>query len=408
MLTIFPQKPTATKRKSREPAGTDEQKRTKVVRLKLGAGNLPNPTLRPIAPMYTRTSPRNKKTGPPVNYADIIDLDQPFSSPRSATESTLGYDNNGGADYPNRTIARGQPNLDEIDTDHPSTNQLSMANGSKSSTSSDVLPRTTIDSNIDPNLEQISSSSSFVNSFTQESLVEPGESESALLATSPSLSDTPAQRELYRMFAVDARAERLPKNIQVEAEQTPPVIHTVSRTAQVPEKSDISVPSTPMLPPAVGEKATAQPTIERVDTADSTIAASLPMNSRTAIIFNYRVILSRTPIYRSTCWEPKGRFLDKSLSDLIDELPFENKAGVVGLVIQFAGPGAAIEDKIERGRETKYDGTKKEIKEMAMMCLESHNKAKNDGELVMDFKIEALRESGSDECISEDVVDLMF
>jgi hypothetical protein len=115
-----------------------------------------------------------------------------------------------------------------------------------------------------------------------------------------------------------------------------------------------------------------------------------------SIIFIYRVIISRRPIYMSKTWNPKGKFQDKSLSELIEELPLEGD--VKGLVFTLEGPNMNVEEEIYRGDEGRFEAMKRHFNRLIRARLGSRDDSSSD--LILEIEIEPLRdksESGEDE-----------
>ncbi|KAK7179075.1 hypothetical protein PSPO01_14858 [Paraphaeosphaeria sporulosa] len=115
------------------------------------------------------------------------------------------------------------------------------------------------------------------------------------------------------------------------------------------------------------------------------------------IFFVHRVIFSRTPIYLAKSWHPKGHLLEKSLSELVHELPFKKKEGLRRLIIQLKCSRFVVEENIECGQDASYDSSKEELMDIIDLCLQNHLEAKKGGKLVVNFKIEAVREGTDDD-----------
>jgi hypothetical protein len=126
--------------------------------------------------------------------------------------------------------------------------------------------------------------------------------------------------------------------------------------------------------------------------------------------FKYVVILSRTPIYAYKTWSPQGHFLEKSFSELMQELPFDDKNNINSLIIRLRGPGVAAEETMKCGEEeveTDFSDAKAGFLRMAKMSLKTHNRTNPGKTLTLNFEIEAVREKGMEEDEGDDV-DLMF
>jgi hypothetical protein len=143
----------------------------------------------------------------------------------------------------------------------------------------------------------------------------------------------------------------------------------------------------------------------RVASPASVGAASAPPKLR--IDFTYIVILSRTPLYQYKTWKPRGHFLEKSLNELITELPFDNHQDVRGLIIRLQGTGVAVEETLNRDEETKFKETKSRFSKVVKMCVKNQTKINPGAELVMNFEMEALRE-GEAEGEDEEDDDIVF
>ncbi|KAF9729802.1 hypothetical protein PMIN01_11735 [Paraphaeosphaeria minitans] len=126
------------------------------------------------------------------------------------------------------------------------------------------------------------------------------------------------------------------------------------------------------------------------------------------ISFNYRVVLCRTTVYKSKRWHPKGLFLEKSLSELINELLFGHKEGIRTLKIQLNCPGFDVEEAIGRGQEDSYNSTKKEFMRVVKECRKKHIKANSGGILAMDFTIETVRGGDCEQMGRDDNSVLLF
>ena len=124
--------------------------------------------------------------------------------------------------------------------------------------------------------------------------------------------------------------------------------------------------------------------------------------SKVNIEFVYRVILSRTPVYLCKGWHPKGKFQEKSLRELLTELPLEGT--VKGLAFTLEGPGLHIEEQIDGEDENRFEIMKKHFNKQIRACLASCAQSKTP--LLIEIEIEPLRgESvqGNDEIDDADI-----
>jgi hypothetical protein len=415
VLTTRYQKPSTTKRKLNAPSRNNPQKRSKIVSLKIGPGKPSNTHHRPIAPMPMRTSPRVRKTLPRVNYADVIDLDQPFTSPISATESTIVRDS--GAGHQNQANVRPQFEDDEVVFNYMRTSQPLVTNESIPPTPTDVPEGATGNSNIDPDLERTSSIAFSVNPPTHHALQQSGQSlpSPSLAHEGPSINVQPEAEEalsptrtmsivepmhatIEPMHAAIARMHAATAPMHATIEPMHAAIEPMHATIEpMHGMNKISASLLPSPVPSDAKNTSEQVTKSSPATISRPAAAS-STDSKAGINFHYKVILSRTPVYQVRSWQPKGHFLEKSLSELIDELPFENKEGVIGLIIRLTGPGVDIEETIECGQDAvdDYNSVKEDLMQIVKMCLKGHIKASTGSKLVMKFMIEAVREGGVD------------
>ncbi|OAG05736.1 uncharacterized protein CC84DRAFT_1259120 [Paraphaeosphaeria sporulosa] len=380
-----PEKNSITKRKLKAPTKSSPQKRSKIVSLKVGNGKPPRHYLRSIAPMPKRTSPRGKTTVPPVNYVDRLDLDQFSTSVISTTEPTLGPDSVTGAGHQDQANVQQRSEKEDI-FNYRITTQSLMRIGSTPPTSAVSITSANVDPNIDPNLDRISSTEFHMNPPMQQ----------ASHQSRPSWSNPPLTH-VGPSNSIQPEAEQAPSSTRSMSMSTIESMHGTNKTP---------IPLYPSPVPSDAKK----PAKEVPSTTISRPAVASSTDSKAGISFNYRVILSRTPIYQAKSWHPKGHFLEKSLSELIDELPFENKGAVIGLIIQLTGPGVAVEETVARGEDgmDNYSSTKKELMQVVKMCLKKHSKAKPGSRLEMNFKIEAVREGGVDEDAEDDDDVLLF
>jgi hypothetical protein len=114
------------------------------------------------------------------------------------------------------------------------------------------------------------------------------------------------------------------------------------------------------------------------------------------IEFVYRVILSRTPVYLCKGWQPNGKFQEKSLRELLTELPLEGT--IKGLTFVLEGPGMRIEEQIEAEDENHFESMKRHFNKRIRACLANWSPSK--GPLMVEIEIEPLRDEsdqGNDE-----------
>ena len=85
----------------------------------------------------------------------------------------------------------------------------------------------------------------------------------------------------------------------------------------------------------------------------------------------YRVVKSREPFFDCEIWNPKGgRFQEKSLEEVVEEIPKTNSsADVTALIFTLCGPGMRIKDTIERNEESRFGVMKTFFTRQITSCL---------------------------------------
>ena len=84
--------------------------------------------------------------------------------------------------------------------------------------------------------------------------------------------------------------------------------------------------------------------------------------AKPSVTFIYRVIHSQNTSEKHVqTWQPRGRFQDKSLADLIEELPFDDSTDVRGLVFTIDLPGMQAVERILRDNEDGFESMKRLI-----------------------------------------------
>jgi hypothetical protein len=105
-----------------------------------------------------------------------------------------------------------------------------------------------------------------------------------------------------------------------------------------------------------------------VDVIEPKIATSIA--TKPNIKFIYHIILSRFPTYQERTWQPQGKFMDKTLSMLLEELPFQSTLKVVEFCL--TGPGMEVNAQIDCKDEAAFDAMKKRWTKQIRACLLSH------------------------------------
>lgn len=85
----------------------------------------------------------------------------------------------------------------------------------------------------------------------------------------------------------------------------------------------------------------------------------------------YRVVKSREPFFDCEIWNPKGgRFQEKSLEEVLQEIPKTNSSTyVTALIFTLCGPGMRIKDTIERNEESRFGVMKTFFTRQITLCL---------------------------------------
>jgi hypothetical protein len=182
----------------------------------------------------------------------------------------------------------------------------------------------------------------------------------------------------------------------------PPVHETISQTtilAQSPTQQDVHASTVPPVKPSPAPS--------------STKARDIPAPPKLNVDFNYAVILSRTPKFHCKTWTPRGHFLDKSLDELITELPFDNHQNITGLKVCLEGPWAKVEESLKCNEEAKFEITKGRFLKAVRRCLKNQNKMNPGKTLAMNFEVEALRDDEfekdeDDDDDDDDINDILF
>jgi hypothetical protein len=100
--------------------------------------------------------------------------------------------------------------------------------------------------------------------------------------------------------------------------------------------------------------------------------------------FIYRVILSRVP-YKQKKWQPAGRFQEKSLQKLLQELPVEGN--VSSLTFKLFGPDIEVEEMINKGDELEFKAMKHNFKRQMDSAIRARDKRCQDP-LLLEIEIE--------------------
>lgn len=92
--------------------------------------------------------------------------------------------------------------------------------------------------------------------------------------------------------------------------------------------------------------------------------------AKSPINFTYRIILSRLPVYQSKNWRPNGKFQDKSLKQLLQELPLKSPKE---LIFTLEGPSIKVEEQIDCEDELGFEAMKRHFNKVIKSSLSNHN-----------------------------------
>ncbi|KAK0652637.1 hypothetical protein B0T16DRAFT_103954 [Cercophora newfieldiana] len=132
--------------------------------------------------------------------------------------------------------------------------------------------------------------------------------------------------------------------------------------AAASSSSDVRISTTPIAPrESTKQTTTAQKLPEALPTPVPT--APRPSTSsgiKPSITFTYRIVLSRTPRTVTERWVPNGKFQDKTLADLLNELPFHSKESK-GLIFTVESDCMRTVERIENDEEDSFASMKRYI-----------------------------------------------
>ncbi|KAF2190544.1 hypothetical protein K469DRAFT_387705 [Zopfia rhizophila CBS 207.26] len=302
-----------------------------------------------------RTSPRGKKTIHRPERANTEEFNMAVGSPplttRSGAETHKGQNRD-----PKGVRQTPEEIINYIRRNRPSVT-------SETSTSAAHIRRNSrMDPPIDPGLDPIIPSP--LPQLSRSTSVSSIAAETAILAQQRPLPSPASMAEtLQQTRETSKQTPASPKRPQA---QTP-----------VQKQSPASTPAllAPLAPPV----------------------ASLPAPQKRSVDFVYRAIISRSPLYQYKTWKPRGRFQDKSLAELIQELPFDKD--IKGLILRLQGPGIAVQETVNCDEEEKFDTAKRRFNKLIGICNANQARAHPGKTLILEFEIEPLK---SDDQVNDD------
>jgi hypothetical protein len=113
-----------------------------------------------------------------------------------------------------------------------------------------------------------------------------------------------------------------------------------------------------------------------------------PQQGKPKIKVEYFVVLSRSPVYESKGWQPEGNFQEKTLLQLLRQLPLHGD--IKGLIFTLEGPGLKMEQRIDSEDESGFETMKRRFSKMMRVSLASHSDTEK--VLIFEIEIESLKE----------------
>jgi hypothetical protein len=118
-----------------------------------------------------------------------------------------------------------------------------------------------------------------------------------------------------------------------------------------------------------------------------------PPVGQARVEFLYRVGYYRYPELQSFSWKPEGSFRNKTLAELVDELPTQlERSQFEYLYFRLTAPKARAEHLVSRGREDHFDALKRHLVGIIRDCIAD---APCGERLLVEFDIELLADKNS-------------
>lgn len=134
--------------------------------------------------------------------------------------------------------------------------------------------------------------------------------------------------------------------------------------------------------------------------------------TKPSVAFIYRVIDSQSSSEkRVQTWQPRGRFQDKSLAELVEELPFDDPADVRGLVFTIDLPGMQAVEHILRENEDGFESMKRLINKSIRDWFTRRRRSAEDtgpARLVIDVFIETMGDENKEGIDKGDDLDMTW
>lgn len=131
---------------------------------------------------------------------------------------------------------------------------------------------------------------------------------------------------------------------------------------------------------------------ERPAENKTTPQATRPPVGQPRVEFTYCVVC-RSPELQSIFWKPKGRFRNKTLSELEEELPIDlDWSQFQYLHFQLTAPNTRAEHLVSRGREDQFDSMKRRLAVIIRDCIANTPHGKT---ILVDIDIEPLSDENA-------------
>lgn len=184
-----------------------------------------------------------------------------------------------------------------------------------------------------------------------------------------------------------------PSNITNYAGPSAPVIMTqAAPQPSIEVKSDQRQASPISAVPTSVPPETSHAVEERPTENKTTPQATRPPVGQPRVEFTYCVVC-RSPELQSISWKPEGRFRNKTLSELEEELPIDlDWSQFQYLHFQLTAPNTRAKHLVSRGREDQFDSMKRRLAVIIRDCIANTPHGKT---ILVDIDIEPLSDENA-------------
>jgi len=138
-----------------------------------------------------------------------------------------------------------------------------------------------------------------------------------------------------------------------------------------------------------------------------------PVRGDSNVEIIYRVVFSRTPVLRSKGWRPERNFLERSLQELVQELPIKGHINALVFTLEVShtrseppqeGPDVHVEEQINHNETNRFEAMKRYFNSIIRECISKHSDPKS--MLVVEIEIEAqgLEKTTIDEAVETEEI----